>query len=583
MRKAVYTICAILSILLFFPSAARAQDFTINKFHADLVVHGDSSFIVTEVIEVDFLRSKHGIYREIPFKYTDELGKTVTTPLKVISVTDGGGEKWKYKVAGKGDALNIQIGDAKKYVSGAQTYVITYKVENGILFFEDHDQLYWNVTGNYWQAPIKEASADVSLAVTNISKELKAACYTGFYGSEQTRGGFETSSNSGKFYTTKDLKAGEGLTIVLGWDKGLVMPPSPLKKFLWALNIKDNWVFLFPVLSLVFMINRWYKTGRDPRVRDAVTVMYDPPQIEGRPLTPAEVGALVDEKVDPRDITSSIIGLAVKGYIRIEEIKRDGLIFDSTDYRLAKAKEADADLSAFELLLMERIFAGMPDILVSDMKNKFYKNLESLKDTLYSGLVSKKYFLKNPEQVRRFYMFAGVVAAVLVVFMGIALQTVFNSYSGSDRSFLAGILTGLSVLAFAKAMPAKTKAGASAHMDILGFQEFLSRAEKDRLERMGDKDLFSRFLPYAIALDVVDNWARAFKDIYQEQPDWYVSPGGIRVFNPYVFSSSINSMTSSVGSAVFSAPRGSGPGGRGGFGGGGFSGGGFGGGGGGSW
>lgn len=582
MRKAAYIICAILFILLFCPSTAQAQDFTINKFHSDIAVHEDSSFIVTEVIDVNFLRSKHGIYREIPFKYTDELGRTITTPLKVISVTNGSGEKWKYQVARKGNALNIQIGDAKKYVSGAQTYVITYKVENAILFLEDHDQLYWNVTGNYWQAPIMEASAEVSLVVKNISQDLKAACYTGFYGSEQTQGGFETSSNRGEFYTTRSLKTGEGLTIVLGWDKGLVAPPSPLKKFLWALHVKDNWVFLFPVLSLIFMINRWYRTGRDPKVRDAVTVMYEPPQSSGRPLTPAEVGAMVDEKVDPRDITSSIVGLAVKGYIKIEEVKNDGLIFDSTDYHLSKIKEPDADLSAFEMVLMDRIFAGMPGILVSDMKNKFYKNLEELKDTLYAGLVSKKYFLKNPGEVRKSYILAGVAAAILVVLTGVLGQYLFNSYT-TVQSFLAGILTGLSILVFAGAMPAKTRAGAGAHMDILGFQEFLSRAEKDRLERMGDKDLFSRFLPYAIALDVVDNWARAFKDIYQEQPDWYVSPVGMHMFNPYVFGNSINAMTSSVGSAVFSAPRGSGSGGSGGFGGGGFSGGGFGGGGGGSW
>jgi uncharacterized membrane protein len=582
MRKAAYIICAILLILILSPSAARAQDFTINKFHSDIKVYEDSSFIVTEVIDVSFLRSKHGIYREIPFKYTDELGQTITTPLKVISVTNGSGQKWKYEVSRDGNALNIQIGDAKKYVSGAQTYVITYKVENAILFFEDHDQLYWNVTGNYWRAPIKEASADVTLAVKNISQDLKAASYTGFYGSAQTQGGYETTYNRGRFYTTKSLITGEGLTIVFGWDKGLVTPPSSLKKFLWALNFKDNWVFLFPLLSLIFMISRWYKTGRDPKVRDAVTVMYEPPQSSGRPLTPAEVGAIVDEKVDPRDITSSIVGLAVKGYIKIEEIKRDGLIFNSTDYQLSKIKEPDAELSAFEMVLMERVFAGMPSIMVSDMKNKFYKNLEELKNTLYAGLVNKKYFLKNPDEVRKYYVLAGVAAAVLAMLTGVLYQYLSNSYP-TVQIFAAGILTGIIVIVFAGAMPAKTRVGAGAHMDILGFQEFLSRAEKDKLERMGDKDLFSRFLPYAIALDVVDNWAKAFKDIYQEQPDWYVSPAGMHMFNPYAFSGTISSMSSSIGSAVFSAPRGGGSSGSGGFGGGGFSGGGFGGGGGGSW
>ena len=146
-------------------------------------------------------------------------------------------------------------------------------------------------------------------------------------------------------------------------------------------------------------------------------------------------------------------------------------------------------------------------------------------------------------------------------------------------------LTGLPILGFAKFMPAKTSAGSSAYMDILGFQEFMNRAEKDRLERMGDKDLFSKFLPYAIALDVAEHWAKAFEGIYQEPPDWYVSPLGFRAFSPYGFSHSMNGITSSLASAMFSSPRGSGLGGSGGggFGGGGSSGGGFGGGGGGSW
>ncbi len=143
------------------------------------------------------------------------------------------------------------------------------------------------------------------------------------------------------------------------------------------------------------------------------------------------------------------------------------------------------------------------------------------------------------------------------------------------EGFIASGLTGLPFLLFGRHMPAKTKTGALAYMAILGFQEFMNRAEKDRLERMGDKDLFSKFLPYAIALDVADNWAEAFEGIYQEPPGWYVSPGGFRTFHPAGFTRSINTVTSSLSSAMFSAPRGSG--------GGGSSGGGFGGGGGGSW
>ncbi|MFA5383463.1 MAG: DUF2207 domain-containing protein [Eubacteriales bacterium] len=575
MRKWACVSAAIfLLVLIFIPSVVYAQDFTINSYNAEITIYEDSSFIVKEAITTDFAIPKHGIYRDIPFRYRDELGNTLTTPLKVISVTTGSGEKLKYRVNKNGNVVTVKIGDADKYVSGVQKYVIEYKVENAVLFLKDQDQLYWNVTGNDWDVPIKEASAKVFLAVKTVSKNIKAACYTGTAGSTETAGGIETGYNTGQFNTTRELNAGEGLTIVFGWDKGIVSPPSALKKFIWALNLQENWIFVFPVIALIVMFNLWYKRGRDPKVRGAVPVMYEPPKFNGQSLTPAEAGTLVDEKMDPRDITSAIVGLAVKGYIKIEEIKKDGLIIDATDFSLTKIKESGEELSPFEKLLMDRIFIGMPDILVSDLRNKFYTNLDALRDSLYDGLVSKKYFLQNPQSVRSFYLIAGFIAGLLIVFTGFFFRIL-------PTGIFAGILTCLCVLAFMKAMPAKTRAGALAHNEVLGFQEFLNRAEKDRLEKLGDKQLFSKFLPYAIALDVTKNWARAFEGVYQEKPDWYVSHGGIGVFHPYMFGTAVSSMAASVGSAMFSAPRGSGSG-SGGFGGG-FSGGGFGGGGGGSW
>jgi uncharacterized membrane protein YgcG len=543
------------------------------------MINEDSSIIVKETIDVEFHQQRRGIYREVPFKYRDDFGKVITTPTRVLSVTDGSGKAWKYKVERTGPVINIRIGDARKYVEGRRTYIITYEVENVILFFKDHDELYWNVTGNFWKAPIKEASAVVFLTTKEKSKNLMAAGYEGGYGSKEECG-YETYDNSGKFRTKRSLRMGEGLTAVFGWDKGLVSPPTSWKKFWWAVNLKENWVFLLPIFSFIYMGNRWYRKGRDPKVRESVAVMYAPPKFENQPLTPAEVGTLIDEKLDPRDITSTIVGLAVKGYIKIEETKKEGIIFDKTDYYLKKVKNYDSNLNPFEIELMKALFpAALPGTLISNLKNKFYTNLNILKKVLYGELTRKKYFLSSPEKVRNSYLVAG-----FLVFVFSVLAFVFLVPNPGWKGVIAGILTGASVLGFAKSMPAKTRAGVSAYMDVLGFQEFMNRAEKDRLERMGDKDLFSKFLPYAIALDVADNWAKAFEGIYQEPPDWYVSPGGFRTFSPYAFTHSLNSATSDLSSAMFSAPRGSGGGGSGGgFGGGGSSGGGFGGGGGGSW
>jgi len=568
-------------ILLFCASPVLAQDFTITSFHSDITISEDSSFMVKETIVVKFDGLKHGIFREIPFRYKDERGNTIKTPLDILSVTDESGKDWKYKVSKKGNIVNVRIGDPKKYVDGVQTYVIAYNVANAVLFFEDHDELYWNVTGNYWWAPIQQASANIVLGSKNKSENLWAACYTGALGSKAAECGFRTSQNSGEFFARKNLAAREGFTIAFGWAKGLVAPPSAWKKFLWAINLGENWVFVLPLFSLLIMTNIWRTRGRDPRVREAVTVTYGPPKYNGKPLTAGEVGAIIDERLDSRDITSTIVGLAVKGYIKIEEAKTDGLIFDSTDYYLAKIKGPDEELGPFEKIIMQSIFTTeLPGRMVSDLKNNFYAHLDVLKATVYGDLVSKNYFLVSPEKVRKYYVTAGIIVALAG-----AIALSFLTPSSVGKSAFAGILMGLPVLAFSWAMPAKTKAGASVYMDILGFQEFMRRAEKDQLQRMKDKDLFSKFLPYAIALDVVDNWAKAFEGVFQEPPQWYTSQTGFRMFSPYQFSRSINSATSSLSSAMFSAPRGSGisSSGGGGFSGGGSSGGGFGGGGGGSW
>lgn len=574
LRCSLFSLC--IFIILAITPTVYAQDFTITKFHADITVNEDSSLLIQETILVNFHESRHGIYREIPFKYSDDRGNTIRTPVHVLSVTDQTGMEIKYRVTKKGNVVNIRLGDPKQYVSGFQTYVITYEVQNALLFLNDHDELYWNVTGNYWYSPIQEASALVTLAVKEQSKDLWASCYTGVFGSKASLCKFEASKNGAGFSATKSLSPREGLTIAFGWDKGLILPPTGITKLIWLLDLKENWIFLLPLFPLVIMISLWKARGRDPRMRESVAVKYAPPKYQSVPLTAGEVGALIDEKLDPRDITSTIIGLAVKGYIKIEEQKTEGLLFDSTDYYLWKVKAPDDSLCPFEKLLMSKIFTGeFPGRMVSDMKNTFYTNLESLKNALYDELTSKRYFLVSPEQVRRVYNTAGIIIAVVCAIL-------FSVLISSTKGVMAGVLMGVPVIAFAKGMPAKTRTGSAVLTDILGFREFMIRAEKDQLERMGDKDLFSKLLPYAIALNVVDNWAKAFESIYQELPQWYTSQAGFRTFSPSHFARSISAATTGLASAMFSAPRGSGAGSGGGFGGG-FSGGGFGGGGGGSW
>lgn len=565
--KNFLTIFIFISIFIF-SSSAYAEDMTITRFHSDINIYEDSSIDVKETIEVEFQKPRHGIYRDIPYIYKDDLGGRVKTPLKVIKVTDENGHSLKYKTKREGGNIRIRIGNPDRYVSGKKTYIINYGVENIIIFFADHDELYWNVTGNEWDASMKDVSSRVLLSSKKETKEKWASCYTGPLGSRESKCGYEPLGNSIDF-SSRSLKPYEGFTIAFGWDKGITAEPGKYKKLLWGL--RDNWMFSLPVITFFLMFFLWYTGGRDPKVREAITVQYEPPKYGEQALSPAELGGLIDEVLDMRDITASIVGLAVKGFIKIEEKEKKGIIFKSTDYSLTKVKGPDNSLTEFEKDVMDDLFGPDNNVSISELKNTFYKNIPDLKKTLYEDLRSKGYFRNNPENVRKGYMIAGFIILGLGFILGINLADRFGG-----RSVLAGILTGLPVLVFAMFMPAKTVSGAKALADIKGFEEFLSRAEKDRLDRMKDEHLFEKFLPYAMALNVADNWADAFEGIYQKPPEWYSSPGGLSGFSTGHFNSSLNSAMGSIGSAMASAPRSS-------SGGGGSSGGGFGGGGGGSW
>lgn len=552
-----------------------AQDFVIENFAADYRINEDGSFDVTEKIDVNFERKKHGIYREIPYKYEDELGNTKRMPLSNITVTDEDGNHVTNKVSKKGSVVNIRIGDADIYVFGQKTYVISYRVKNGLLFMDDYDEFYWNVTGNYWKAEIHNVAATVSLRSSTKTNHKQYYCFTGGYGSSTGDCNYEPLENGGRFYTTEKLDTYEGLTIAFDFDKGIVAEPSDFEKMVMRWNLGENWAVILPIISFLFVFSQWRKKGRDPKVRDSIMVQYNPPRRDGKDLTPAEVGALIDETLDPRDISASMIGLAVKGYLKIEETEQKILIFTHKDYKITQLKDADSELTEFETILLSGLFAsGGSTIMISQLKNKFYKYLSQLSEAVFDQLVGYRYFARSPKVTRAKYAGYGVIVIIIAVFAQLFLSTADTIV----KPIIFAVFTGLPFFLFSKAMPAKTNKGALALADIKGFQEFLMRAEKDKLERMNDKELFSKYLPYAIALDVVDHWAKAFEGIEQNTPTWYVGAHGFAHFHPVLFASAITATTSHLSQATFSAPRSSGAGG-----GGGFSGGGGGGGGGGSW
>jgi uncharacterized membrane protein len=327
----------------------------------------------------------------------------------------------------------------------------------------------------------------------------------------------------------------------------------------------------------------WWKKGRDPKGRDVIVAEYGPPDN----LTPIEVGTIIDEKVDRRDISAEIINLAVRGYIKIKRIKKKALIFSwGNDYLLQKLKEGDDLKNEFEKDLLINLFKKGKDvqketkvikeIKLSELKNKFYKDCSILQKAIYKNVVKKGYFVKNPNKVRAGYSLMGIVLLILG----------FN-FKGfvSVINFISIFVAGGLFIVFSFLMPKKTKKGVLTKEHILGLKEYLRVAEKDRIKFHNapakDPQQFDKLLPYAIVLKVEEEWAEQFKDIYQNQPSWYEDEN-YSSFNAILLSTHLANF-SKASNAVLVSKSGGAAGGRSGFGGGGFSGGGFGGGGGGSW
>lgn len=557
------------------PAAAVAgRSLSIDSFHTDLSVYRSGSLDVTETIQFRFQGSWNGVYRTIPIDYRGASGFNYRLYVAVKSVQDGDGRPLRHETSRSGGNLRLKI-----YVPGARdtekTVQIRYRVENGLRFFNDYDELYWNVTGTAWPLTIESASATVHLP-TQV-QGVRAQAFTGTYGSRAHNASIDVQGPLIQVRTTQSLNLHEGLSVDVAWNAGVIARPSFLRKVGWFL--RGNWPVGLPLLVFPAMFGLWWRRGRDPRLRP-IAARYEPP--EG--LTPGEEGVLVDDSPDMRDITATLVDLAVRGFITIEEHDKKKLLGLGTDrdyaFDLERPIDQWKDLAPHEEALLNGIFDnGVSQHVELDvLENSFYKSLPGIKDRLFEGLMRRGYYGRRPDRVRGTWLGVAFVGAVLGLMGGLNLAGHF-ALSGVAVG-VGVVLSALIVAGFGWFMPAKTEAGTRALEAVLGFEEFLKRVEEDRFKRMikGPKD-FERFLPHAMALGVEKTWAKAFDGIYTEPPSWYrgASPMG---FQPTLFVASLGNMSARTGSVMASQPRSSA--GSSGFGGGGgFSGGGFGGGGGG--
>lgn len=578
-------------------NAGSDTGWVIESFRSDITIERDASLLIAEHIKVDFNDlEKHGIFREIPIEYEWDDEQNRVYEFDLISVTDDAGAAWPVDQSRNGPNVQLKIGDPDRTISGKQSYVITYTIAGAMNAFPDHDELYWNVNGADWPVPTLATYATVSLKSGGLEQ---AACFEGPTGSEtQCTHLLNEESRAILYSALGQFSPGEQMTIVAGVRKGVITEPVPILE-----NKPQNWfeknlqfrpiviatAVVLLIAEIAVFIAVWWRHGRDRMYRsmyyltndtsertrplfhkDEVVVEYAPPD----DLRPAQVGLILDEQADTKDVTATVIDLAVRGYLKIDE-KEKSWIFGKTDWHLTRLKEADDNLLPFEKEVLGGLFAsGATEADLSDLKNEFYDDLASAQKKLYADAKRRKWFSRDPESSRGLAQGAGIIIIVAGVGLGWLLGNV-----GWVFVAVPVVVLGILVLLMSGLASQRTAAGSEALRRALGFRLFIETAEKRSQEFNERANIFAEYLPYAIVFGSVEKWARAFEGI-DTQPStqsWYA---GTHAFAPLAFSQSLQAFSTSMSSVITSTPGSSGGSG---FSGGGFSGGGGGGGGGGSW
>ena len=615
-------------------SAQAANGERILSFTADYDLDGDGSVGVTETLVWQFGPGEHhGIKRNITVRQgvSSPPDKYRFYELSDVEASSPTGANTDVFVSELGADDVIRIGSPTEPFEGEQrqTYVLKYRLAHVANGFPDHAELFWNVTGGRIDLPVDSVKA----TVRGPAPVTDALCFQG-----PDRSADPCAARPGQVatYSASGLGPREQVTIVAsfpaaaiaevapdlrdgntgfsGDSAGIQMSPA-VAKGLSLLGYAGG--LAIPVAAVALMGMLVWKRGRDEQYagltpglspvlgasgpvtqgqKGPVAVQFAPP--EG--VRPGLIGTIIDEEANTIDVSATVVDLAVRSYLKIEEVESGG-VFKRTDWQLTKlvSPQPGEPLLPFEETLLAGIFASADQVLLSDLKNKFHTTLKTAQAQMYSEVTRHGWFRRSPEQARRgwtalgiFLMGAGLVSGWFLGFQSAEIDRVggVSFVIPSGIVLAAGLLVagGITYL-LGKRMAAKTAAGSAVLAQSLGFRQYLVTAEARQIRFEEAQDIFSRYLPYAIVYGVADRWAGTFSEVAEAataagqsigMPGWYVFAGNGGFGNFSGIASGMDSFSTMASGTFTSTPGSSGSSG---FGGGGFSGGGGGGGGASSW
>lgn len=613
-------------LLVVFSGSVAAEEF-IKRFHSDIKIQPSGDVYVTETItvNVEHQNIKRGIYRDFPTIYKTALLTKSTVDFEVVSIKRNGATE-PHHIKQLSNGVRIYIGNRSRMVErGEQVYQITYRTNRQIAFMDAYDRFYWNVTGNDWQFGIGQVTAQVHLPDGISMSMVESEAWTGFAGETNADYRSEIGADVITVVSTQALKPYQGMTISLQIPKGFIINDSS-----WLMNfLSDNlmWVLMMVALLslLMFYSLAWHEHGRDPEAGVIMPLFYPP-----KDLSPAAMRFIMKEQSNHKNLTAALINMAVKGYVKLKKTGRG--------YQIVKqpvdGTQAET-LSSGEKIIMRKLLSSRNKLTIDDKYNsKINKTNKAIKKQLkqeyqakcfkdnamlgYFGIMISTLVLVfylihmnlfSVDSLGGFVVLSSVLAYAIysiyrafhghfdvgnLIFIGYFGFMAFSAMS-RDLPFEVLILAGFLILIngiFIYLLKAPTPFGRQLMDKIEGFKLYLSTAEQHRLDIMHPPEvtpeLFEKYLPYAMALDVENQWSNKFAAYLKASnmdtkahgysPDWY--SGGR--FNLSSGSNNFSTLSSGMASTVSAAsipPSSSSSS----SGSGGFSGGGGGGGGGGGW
>ena len=570
----------ILILLLWtFVSVSQTDPFysyeRILSYHSDIIVKKDCHVLIQETIEVVVLGNKiqRGIYREIPLSYAYKGGNT-HVGFELLEVKRNG-ENEPFHTKSMSNGIRIYAGDEDVFLpDGVHTYTFTYDVNHVLGFYDDYDEIYWNVNGNGWDFEIESVSANVYYP--EGAELIAFDGYTGAYGDVKKNFLAEKIQGGVQFKGTARLWSGENLSVVVAWNKNQVIYPTAWEEFVYWVQSYILWIIGVLGILIGFGYNfvMWWKYGRDPEPGTIIPMFYAPDD-----MSPAECAYLLrGGKQTTTMFGSTLISLATKRMLQIEVEGESGRI-KKNKYTITKL-ENPAPMDKHKLNIIERKFCEelfkSSDTIVIDkaVYNPALKSLNMQLTRMIDARQKGVYFLRNTFLKGRQYIFP-----LLTTIIGIIAYSV---YGGAIPVLIAAVVLHIIMnIIFGRLFEQPTKEGRKRMDEIQGFRMYMKYADKERIKLMNPPTMdfahFEENLAYAIALNVAEEWSGQFDPGVIEEATLGHMPyyHGMALASFGDFSDSLSSTISSASTPPASSGSGSG--------GGGFSGGGGGGGGGGGW